>query len=126
MNTNIIIVDDDYIDNFIANKLIHVRYPQIRTIIFENIFKALRFIKQLEIKQQRYILMLDLYVEPDWAWDFLDTFEQLPQTKQSAFDIYMMSCSCEKKSIDKAKEFKTIKAYFEKPIKDEQLSQMLA
>jgi len=129
MNTprNVIIIDDDYIDNFITDKLIRIKYPEANTTIFQDIPRALQFIDNLEVGHQRYVLMLDLYMDPNsMAWSFLDIFEQLPKAKQSSFDIYMMSCSCEKRDVDRAKEYKTIRHFFEKPISEGQLHQIFA
>ncbi len=125
MTNTIIIVDDDGLDNFITNKLINAKYPQTTTISFQSISKALDFVKQLEVTSEKYILLLDLYIAPDWAWDFLEVFEQLPVSFQAAFEVYMMTSSPEQKNIDKAKHYKTVKDFFKKPIREEQLYLML-
>jgi response regulator of citrate/malate metabolism len=125
ISSTLIIVDDDGLDNFITNKLINAKYPQTTIISFQSMTKAFDFVKHLDIVEQRYILLLDLYIAPHLAWDFLEAFEQLPQDFQSAFDIYMMSSSPEQKNVDKAAEYKIVKDFFKKPIREEQLYIML-
>ncbi len=122
---NIVLIDDDEIDSFVIKKLILAIYQPISLLSFKETAQALSFFKALDSLHDNYIVLLDLYIEPDWAWDFLDKLKQLPHNVYALCEVYIISSSPFQEKIDVLKQYKNVKGYFEKPFTKEHLERVL-
>nr|MCU0392148.1 hypothetical protein [Thermoflexibacter sp.] len=119
-NTTVLVIDDSVMDSFIIKKLLLLKHPNITTLTFENVARAIDFVKYIDFKSmidtQRFVILLDLHIPPEWTWNFLEFFEQLPLDQQSMYDIYLTSSSLDTDLVKKImKRYNIIKNFILKP-----------
>lgn len=120
INTTVIIIDDSVLDSFIVKKLILLKYPSVDTLAFVSVARTIDFVNSLNFSlikdTQKFVILLDLHIPPEWTWNFLDFFEQLPTELQSMFEVYLTSSSLDTELVKKVlKRYAIIKDFILKP-----------
>lgn len=110
-----ILIDDSDIDNFVNTKILE-NFGATNITVFNNVNKALLFLKKTKIKFQ-YILV-DIYFPLTDGFEFVDIFYELGLDKQQG-ELRFLSSSIN--PLDRVKsEIKNIK-FIEKPLTIEKL-----
>ncbi len=123
----IFIIDDDMADTFILKKLINSCSPHTSVVSFEDINQAILYFSSLEPPLKKGVILLDLYIKPDWAWDFLEEYkQQSPHCLHSTFEVYIMSSATNYESEYKMKIGKGVKEYLKKPVGRLEIEKILA
>lgn len=120
-----IVVDDSKLDCFIAEKIIQNtgRCESVRT--FQQASDALTYIKELLSHNPGTILFIDIQMPVMNGFEFVESFEQLPQEIKSAYIIYMLSSSINENDIAKVKGYPSVKQFLNKPLTGKTMTVLL-
>ena len=84
-----------------------------------------QFLQQCAEEELPEVLLLDINMPIVDGWDFLELFDQLPDSKKSKVRIYMLSSSINPVDVEKAEANPLISRYITKPIADSILQELL-
>jgi CheY-like chemotaxis protein len=120
-----IIIDDNKLDCFIAEKICQNsgRGESIRS--FQQATEALSYI-QNNASNSQAIIFLDIQMPVMNGFEFIEAFEKLPSDKKSNYIIYMISSSINENDLAKVKTYSSIKKFINKPMTSNALSLLLA
>jgi len=126
-NTNVLIIDDDTVNNFIVETLIKKVVKDADILVCLNGQEAIE--KLLNIKQglgklPRFIF-LDIMMPVMDGWQFLDEYRRLNIDDGNHSEIIMISSSLFRKDIDRAVGHAIVKQYIHKPLNMELIKRIL-
>jgi CheY-like chemotaxis protein len=117
--TNILIIDDDPVNNFICREIIRMTAPELEVKDFTKPETALQHIEKkclgLE-KNARTVLLLDLNMNVMTGWEFLTEFEKYEDRITHRFDVFILSSSLDESDRQQAKEIPVVKGFITKPL----------
>jgi len=125
--TNVLIIDDDAVNNFIAETLIKKAAKDAEITICLNGQEAidqLISIKQSSGKLPRFIF-LDIAMPVMDGWRFLDEYRRLNLHDSGHSEIIMISSSRFRHDIDRALGNAMVKEYIKKPLSMELVKRIL-
>lgn len=116
-----IIIDDNEIDNFIAEKVIYASHFSEKVYVHKNVISALEFIKKCESEKQEKLFPTCIFLDidmPGWnGFRFLEELEKLDLNCIKETKIIVLSNSLNPSDTEKALSFKNVTGYLSKPIK---------
>ncbi|MDB4901843.1 MAG: response regulator [Mucilaginibacter sp.] len=126
-NTNILVIDDEYVSNFICEKLIKKLKKESEIITCLNGKNAID--KLIEIKKQDVNLLpdyifLDLSMPIVDGWEFLKLYSDLNIDPYGKCKIYILTYSLFKNDIIKSASYDIINDYIIKPLDLEKLKKV--
>lgn len=119
MNTgkpDFIVVDDNKVDCFIAEKIIGNSGESGRCTIFHQAPQALEHISSLQVRSTGTIVLVDIQMPVMNGFEFVEAFESLPLEIRKFTCVYVLSSSINEKDILKAKSFSSVKGFLNKPL----------
>lgn len=125
MTKRIAIADDDHIFQFTTKVKIEKLKLAADIKICNDGEEVFEYLRNCEEALLPDILLLDINMPIVDGWDFLELFDQLPQTVRERVSIYMLSSSINPVDVEKAQEHPSIVRYLTKPISDSILSEIL-
>lgn len=125
-NLQILIIDDDEINNFIAAKLIDKIPPKAIVNTCLNAQIGLDFVKSKLQNQEEIpdIIFLDINMPVMNGWEFLEEFEKIKDQINKNISINMLSSSVYNDDINKAETFTTVNKFISKPLTVEKIQQL--
>ena len=111
----IILIDDDYISNFLTAETIALAYPIQKVISFFDPAEGLEKVKYHINNGEEIILLLDINMPTMSGWEVADGITALGVKKEN-ITIYMLSSSEDIKDKIKARSYELVRGYFEKPL----------
>jgi CheY-like chemotaxis protein len=121
-----IVIDDSKLDCFIAEKIIR------NTGISESIRSFLQAKDALEyIKSQpndglsHTIMLVDIQMPVMNGFEFVEAFEQLPDSITENFTIYIISSSINENDLKRVHNFKSVRQFLNKPLTSNNLAALL-
>ncbi|HET8828718.1 MAG TPA: response regulator [Pelobium sp.] len=124
----ILIIDDDEINNFIAARLIDKIPVKTKINTRLNGLEGLNYIKSnLETPENLPdIIFLDINMPIMNGWEFLDEFESLKNKIGKGVCVNMLSSSVYNDDITKAKSYTTVNKFISKPLTVEKIKELYA
>jgi len=118
VNLQILIIDDDEINNFIAAKLIDKIPPKAVVSTCLNGQDGIDFVKSKLDHQDEMpdIIFLDINMPVMNGWEFLEEYEQIKSKIKKSVCINMLSSSVYNDDITKAEAFDTVQKFISKPL----------
>lgn len=107
---NILIVDDDYVSNFVSKNTLLRFNKEITCITYEDPTLALAYLN--DNSQNIDFLLLDINMPMLDGWRFLDSMEE----KNIQLPVYMLTSSINPKDIERALTYKSVLAFWKKPL----------
>lgn len=119
MKKHIIIIDDDPISIIILKKNLELITISQEIATFSNGKDAFNHLEKDYLKDEKYVIFLDLNMPEMNGWEFLNKVEHLILPQNTT--IYLLTSSINKADMEKAKQFTLIEKYLSKPISKEVL-----
>lgn len=116
---NICLIDDDSMQHWLNEKIIHSIDKAIEICSFSNAEIALNDLIAGEIKPD--VIFLDINMPLIDGWEFLEEIS----AKEIQIPIYMLTSSIDSKDKEKAKKYSVDKGVLHKPLKQEILENIL-
>lgn len=125
-NLQILIIDDDEINNFIAAKLIDKIPPKAVVNTCLNGQIGLDFVKSKLQNQDEMpdIIFLDINMPVMNGWEFLEEFEKIKDQINKKISINMLSSSVYNDDINKAETFNTVNKFISKPLTVDKIQEL--
>ena len=122
--SKILIIDDNYIDNYITSAIIKKNNLANDLVEFDNGLKAIEYLEQNKDNAEELpdLILLDLYMPLMDGFEFLNLFEKIDFTSTKKCKICIVSSSIDDNDIIKAKLDKNIYTFISKPLTAELLS----
>lgn len=116
-----IFIDDNEIDNFIAEKVIQAARFSEKIYIHKSAISALEFIKRYESENKKKLfpsyIFLDINMPEMDGFRFLEELDKLNLNFLKETQIIVLSNSLNPSDTEKALSFKNVTGYLSKPIK---------
>ncbi len=125
--TQILLVDDDEINNFLSNELIRLYQPNVAIMSMLYVVEALEYLSQKIIQKQALpeIILVDINMPHLNGWDFMDAFEKMEAEAIKNVRVYVYTSSIYYKDLEKVKSYKSVIKLITKPFTDEMISEIL-
>lgn len=121
MNTEILLIDDDGVNNFINEKLIAATLPGIPIKTFTKAEEALEYLRNTTFDKSTILLDINM---PDLSgWDFLN--EMAAHKPEIQGNLFLLSSSIDLSDKKKAEAHNLVKGYLEKPLKEDDIKKLL-
>lgn len=119
----ILIIDDNYVDNYITSAIIKKNNLANNLVEFDNGLKAIEYLEKNKDNDQELpdLILLDLYMPLMDGFEFLNFFEKIDSTSIKKCKICIVSSSIDDNDIIKAKLDKNIYTFISKPLTAELL-----
>ncbi|GEO09719.1 response regulator [Segetibacter aerophilus] len=131
MNSNstpltICLIDDDFIYQFTAKRIIELVDPLQKVLVFSNGKEAIDFFSQQPPNSELLpdVIFLDINMPVMNGWEFLDAYNDIKPALDKPISIYMISSSVDEKDKIRSKTF-NVKDFIEKPINKEMMVAIL-
>ena len=127
LKPHFIIIDDNKLDCFIADKIITNKdeYSSIRSFTEAN--KALEYIENLPVGTdgRQTIIIVDIQMPVMNGFEFVEAFEKLSLDIKSAYSIFMISSSDNESDRNRMRNYPSVKQLLSKPLNKEALADIL-
>lgn len=114
MKKHIFIIDDDPISIIILKKNLELIAISEEIVTFSNGKDAFNHLEKEYLKNEQYVIFLDINMPEMNGWEFLNKVEHLITSQNTC--IYLLTSSINKADMEKAKQFLLIEKYLSKPI----------
>ena len=121
-----IVIDDSKLDCFIAEKVIQNtgRSESVKSFIVAS--EALEYIQKLS-PDKKTVVLVDIQMPVMNGFDFLDAFEKMiPQDRRLNYVVNLLSSSINESDLNRAKAYKSVNQFLNKPLTRNALENMLA
>lgn len=126
---NFIVIDDSEEDCYLIERRLQSLDKKVNIKSFINAQEAYDYINKIGPNTPDYlsknIIILDIYMPLMDGFEFANEFEKLPKIVQDNYLICALTSSINKSYIDRINSFKSVKYFLEKPIKTEQLVNLI-
>lgn len=110
--TDIVLIEDDPVDTFIAQQLLRSSCDNVKA--YKNGRLAIDSLTEMEKMPE--LILLDINMPDMNGFEFLEEFEKLPIEMKSCTKIFMLTSSDDKRDMDKALEYESVKKFITKPL----------
>lgn len=121
MKTNhILLVDDNYLDNYINNHVIEDNNIAEKITIMDSPLNALSFLEEIKNDFEAFpdLIFLDISMPKMDGFGFLEEFVKFPKAVEKKCVVIMLTSSNNPNDKARAFEFEVVKDYFIKPLDD--------
>lgn len=119
--SEIVLIDDDEINNFVNSRIISNYQPDCQIISFTKGREALDHLRKRRVNSRR--IFLDLNMPEINGWDVLDALG--PADPNDGMDIFILSSSVDRQDRIKAGSYNRVKAFVTKPLTMDKLQNLL-
>jgi len=116
MNYQILVIEDDPIFTFLLEKGIKSSGIQGTIKTFSNGLPAITYLKEDYIKENNYVIFLDLNMPVMNGWQFMKNFDKLADSSNCI--VFILTSSANKLDIDNLMESPLVADFIIKPINE--------
>lgn len=126
MYKKVMIVDDSYIDRFIAETTIKDNTFSEEVVTTDSASSALEYLHACSQISEALpqLIFLDINMPEINGFEFLDAFENLPRIVQENCNIMMLSSSLNPEDLTRAEENRFVTRFLNKPLNKERLKEI--
>jgi CheY-like chemotaxis protein len=121
---NFIVIDDSKLDCFIADKIIQNTGRAESIKVFQQATEALSYINTTP-SSATTIVFVDIQMPVMNGFEFVESFEKLPDNLKGNYHIYMLSSSINENDIAKVKGYSSVKHFLNKPLTNDTITAVL-
>lgn len=119
---NIMVVDDNPIDRYIAEKTIRKYHFAENILQMPSAVEALTYLSEGETNNViPEIILLDINMPEINGFEFLDKYAQLPESIRRNITVFMLSTSLNEDDINTAEQNPFVEKFLNKPLNEETL-----
>jgi len=112
-----ILIDDNFINGYIAEKILKGMGLKDSITSFMDANKALEYIRTNRNEDmQKTILLVDLQMPMMSGFSFLEVFEQLPSGVRNHYAVYIVTSSINQEDQRQAYKYPSVKRFLSKPL----------
>jgi CheY-like chemotaxis protein len=128
MKFSFIIVDNNELHCFVARKLIVQAVPGAAILTFMAAGEAIAHISGAPTREDGYltIIFLDLVMPKMNGFQFIESFEKLPDEVQANYLIVALTSSMNKKDFNRLRSYSTVREILDKPVTVENIFKLIA
>jgi PAS domain S-box-containing protein len=123
--TNILLLDDDEICNFVSRKTLSKTSFPSHVKSFQNGTQALAELKGLKANEFPDTMFVDINMPVMDGWQFLSELERFPSDVLEKCKIFMLSSTIDPNDIDRSKKSSIVKKLISKPLSVQVLEDLL-
>jgi len=116
----VLIVDDDHVILMIHKLKVMKTGVDSSPLEFMNGLTALDYIKDHNIEENLFIVLLDINMPVMSGWEFLDSLQNL--TLNCQIKVAIVTSSVDQADQEKAKKYNEVFSYITKPVNDAEMS----
>ncbi len=120
----VMLIDDDPVSNKISQLFLRKHRWSAQVVTFEDGQQALHALQAGPAQAAPDVILLDVGMPVYDGWDFLEEYEKLPREITGRCLLYLLSSSINPPDIQKAGNYRTVKAYLTKPLTPQDLEQI--
>jgi CheY-like chemotaxis protein len=126
MHKKVMVIDDMAVDRFVARHVLTRFEFSEEVILMETATDALNYLHLNESipSELPSVIFLDIQMPEINGFDFLDRFEQMPETVLSRCPVVMLTSSIDQKDQQMAAKRKQVKHYLIKPLDKTKLDEL--
>jgi CheY-like chemotaxis protein len=113
---NFVVIDDDSINNMVCKAAIKSATGGKIAVCFNNPVEALKYFEENCIFSRPTLLFLDINMPEMSGWEWLELYNNFPESVKENIAIYILSSSVNPSDIDKAHSNYLVKDYVVKPL----------
>lgn len=123
-NTQFIIIDDNKLNCYIAEKMIKKIASEIEVKPFIYANEAFEYIKNPQ-PYDTSIILVDIQMPLMNGFNFVESFEELPENVRDKYKLYIYSSTINEKDKQQANNYKSVRQFFSKPLTHNSLDILL-
>ena len=118
LKRNFIVIDDNKLDCFIAQKIVYNTGLSNKISLFQNALEALEQVKQPETGPDipKSIIIVDIQMPLMNGFEFIEAFENLPAETRTRYQIFMLSSTINQNDVNRAKSYTSVINLISKPL----------
>lgn len=124
----VFLIDDDKLCNAMHKNVVLKHMAPTKIEVYQHAGHALEDLKRIAQTQQEEfpgLIFLDLNMPEVDGWQFLDSFEQLPENYLESCKVVILTSSINQNEIEKSKTFKTVHKFISKPLTAEKVLDLI-
>ena len=127
LKRNFLVIDDNKLDCFIAEKVIYNTGLSSKISLFQNALEALELVKQQQEApgNPQTIIIVDIQMPLMNGFEFIEAFEKLPAQTRAGYLIFMLSSTINQNDVNRAKSYMSVIDLIAKPLSVSKIVSML-
>ncbi|RYD57365.1 MAG: response regulator [Sphingobacteriales bacterium] len=124
-STEFIIIDDNKLNCYIAEKMIKKIDPEIAVKPFIYANEAFEFIRNPSDGFERHVILVDIQMPLMSGFNFVEEFERLADGVKDKYKLYIYSSTINEQDKLQANNYSTVRHFFSKPLTHNALTILL-
>ena len=120
-----IIIDDNKLNGYIAEKMIKKIDPDISVKPFLYANEAFDFIKDPTAGFDRHVILVDIQMPLMSGFNFVEEFEKLSEDVRNKYKLYIYSSTINEQDKLQANNYSSVRHFFSKPLTHNALTILL-
>jgi CheY-like chemotaxis protein len=117
-----LLIDDNYIDNFVTRKILEASSFAEKIIVVRTATEAINALRDGSIKPD--VIFLDVRMPMMGGFEFLEEYENIDIDNKSGIKIFMLSSSLDPLDMRKSSDNKYITQFIHKPLTQKALEEL--
>jgi len=117
-----LLIDDNYIDNFVTRKILEASSFAEKIIVVRTATEAINALRDGSIRPD--VIFLDVRMPMMGGFEFLEEYENIDIDNKSGIKIFMLSSSLDPLDMRKSSDNKYITQFIHKPLTQKALEEL--